>query len=38
MADKLNLQLQIWRQDSSESTGEFHYYSMNDVPVDISFL
>ena len=28
MADKLNLQLQIWRQDSSESTGEFHYYSM----------
>ena len=38
MADKLNLQLQIWRQDSPESTGEFHYYSMKDVPVDISFL
>ena len=38
MVDKLNLQLQIWRQDSSESTGEFHYYSMKDVPVDISFL
>ncbi len=38
MADKLNLQLQIQRQDSPESTGEFHYYSMKDVPVDISFL
>ena len=38
MADKLNLQLQVWRQDSPESTGEFHDYSMKDVRVDLSFL
>ena len=38
MENTINLKLQVWRQESADSSGDFHYYSMEDVPVDISFL
>ena len=38
MSNTINLKLQVWRQENADSSGDFHYYSMEDVPVDISFL
>ena len=37
MSKSINLKLQIWRQENEETSGDFHYYSMSEVPIDISF-
>ena len=38
MSNKLNLTLKVWRQESSDSHGDFVDYSMESVNPHMSFL
>ena len=38
MSNKLNLTLKVWRQESSDSHGDFVDYSMEGVNPHMSFL
>lgn len=35
---KINIQLQIWRQESNKKSGGFRTYSLQDIDTDASFL
>lgn len=38
MSNKIDLTLQIWRQRSSDSLGDFETYSLSGIDTDMSFL